>query len=89
MYNYSLYVTVAVTIVNIIKAMCTLLTDVDECLEGSSDCEQICTNTMGNYHCSCYPGYVIGQDDANTCTLGESVDIEFYTFVSVAIFEGL
>ena len=37
-----------------------LYQDVDECLEGTDNCDQdngICTNTRGNYSCSCDVGY--------------------------------
>lgn len=32
-------------------------TDVDECLEGTNDCEQTCINTPGTFICSCSDGY--------------------------------
>ena len=35
------------------------LTDIDECALGISGCNQICTNTIGSYVCSCYFGYQI------------------------------
>ena len=31
--------------------------DIDECAAVTSGCNQICTNTIGSYTCSCYPGY--------------------------------
>ena len=32
-------------------------TDIDECSEGTSGCQQVCTNTEGAYSCSCREGY--------------------------------
>uniref|UniRef100_A0A8C5N0K9 Uncharacterized protein n=1 Tax=Leptobrachium leishanense TaxID=445787 RepID=A0A8C5N0K9_9ANUR len=31
--------------------------DIDECYQNSSDCEQICINTIKGYNCSCTTGY--------------------------------
>lgn len=31
--------------------------DVNECLSGLGLCEQLCTNTVGSYTCSCIPAY--------------------------------
>ncbi len=36
--------------------------DINECLEGTHDCEQNCINTDGSYTCSCNPGFVINAD---------------------------
>lgn len=35
----------------------TFYIDIDECSEGSHDCEQMCINTHGSYTCSCDEGY--------------------------------
>ena len=36
-----------------------LYTDINECVEGSHDCDvnANCTNTNGSFSCSCNPGY--------------------------------
>lgn len=47
----------------------TLFTDIDEC-ENTKLCSQICVNTSGSYHCQCYQGYVLNDDDHN-CTKGK------------------
>ena len=39
-----------------------LFTDIDECMEGDADCNQICVNTLGSYYCSCEPGYQLVND---------------------------
>jgi hypothetical protein len=31
--------------------------DIDECAEGTAQCQHTCTNTPGGYECSCRPGY--------------------------------
>ena len=33
------------------------LSDIDECAEGSHDCEQECVNEPGSFTCSCRDGY--------------------------------
>lgn len=40
--------------------------DVDECESPTNLCNQLCTNTMGSFNCSCLSGYVTG-DDRFTC----------------------
>ena len=37
--------------------------DIDEC-ENLFPCQQICTNTLGSYQCSCNSGYLV---DGNMC----------------------
>ncbi|KAI6653399.1 hypothetical protein LOD99_3618 [Oopsacas minuta] len=41
--------------------------DIDECSLNSSNCSQICTNTVGSYNCSCNPGYTL-DSDMYTCS---------------------
>ena len=36
--------------------------DIDECTEGADDCAQTCTDTDGNYTCSCSVGYMLAND---------------------------
>ena len=43
------------------------LIDIDECATGVSGCTQVCTNVIGDYHCSCNLGYSL-EDDELTCT---------------------
>ncbi|XP_069755214.1 mucin-like protein [Narcine bancroftii] len=42
--------------------------DLDECLENISSCEQICTNVIGTYNCSCYEGYTRNAMNHSLCT---------------------
>ena len=53
---------------------CNLYTDIDECIEGTSGCDQICNNTVGSYNCRCMTGYQLSSDDhdcddVNECTI--------------------
>ena len=41
-------------------------TDVDECLEGSHICQQVCLNHEGNYSCTCEVGCNL-QADGFSC----------------------
>ena len=34
-------------------------TDIDECSEGTHNCDQVCTNTEGSFTCSCNSGYTL------------------------------
>lgn len=40
--------------------------DIDECSDGTSHCQQDCTNTVGSYICSCRDGYKL-EFDGKTC----------------------
>lgn len=40
--------------------------DIDECAEGTDICDQNCHNSVGNYYCSCEPGYRL-HIDGTTC----------------------
>ena len=41
--------------------------DIDECVERLDGCDHNCTNTNGNYYCTCMDGYVLEADN-HTCT---------------------
>ncbi|VEL23997.1 unnamed protein product, partial [Protopolystoma xenopodis] len=41
--------------------------DIDECLTGTHDCEQICKNVFGGYECSCNPGFTVNPVNARSC----------------------
>ncbi|KAK2151947.1 hypothetical protein NP493_2549g00003, partial [Ridgeia piscesae] len=41
---------------------------VEECIEGTSHCEQECTNTVGSFVCSCVDGYTLNPDN-KTCSI--------------------
>lgn len=54
------------------------LVDIDECVESTSLCSQVCTNTQGSYNCSCADGYEL-QSDLVSC---EGTTHFFYTRVN-------
>ena len=41
--------------------------DIDECANGTSGCDQICANEIGSYSCSCESGYRL-RNDSHGCT---------------------
>eukprot|EP00058_Branchiostoma_floridae_P020427 XP_002605917.1 hypothetical protein BRAFLDRAFT_87409 [Branchiostoma floridae] len=47
------------------------LKDINECSSNNGGCNQICTNTVGSYRCSCRPGYRLSGSrtcvDINEC----------------------
>ena len=44
------------------------ITDVDECSTNVNDCEQLCVNTNGSYHCDCGEGFALNSD-GRTCRI--------------------
>lgn len=53
-------------------ALCVLcFVDIDECKEGTANCEQVCENRNGSFVCSCYDGYTLNTDD-KTCNISKS-----------------
>ena len=36
--------------------------DIHECNDGTDDCTQTCTNTIGSFTCECYSGYLLNTD---------------------------
>ena len=49
--------------------------DIDECASNNGGCGHLCHNTIGNFYCSCRPGYTL-QEDNFTC-IGECSMILF------------
>ena len=43
-----------------------IILDINECSEGLSSCNQLCTNTIGSYDCECYHGFSLNSDN-HTC----------------------
>ena len=60
------------------------LPDIDECALNISGCNQNCTNTIGSYFCSCYPGYKLDKDD-KTC-IGKHLIGWFKKYTPLRIF---
>ena len=48
--------------------------DIDECSEGTSGCDQLCSNTLGSYTCSCYSGYELDIDNHTCIDIDECID---------------
>ena len=46
-----------------------LFSEIDECSEGTSNCDHICINTNGSYTCDCDSGHLL-QPDGHTCQCG-------------------
>ena len=44
-----------------------ILFTTDECELRIDECTDICTNTEGDYECSCYPGGTLRPSDNKTC----------------------
>ena len=55
-----------INIVNLKDGQLVLLTDVNECPDGTSNCsaDAMCNNTKGSYRCKCKPGFT---GDGQTC----------------------
>lgn len=45
-------------------------TDIDECFELTSGCEQLCNNTPGSFECQCFPGFFLKSDKTTCSKLG-------------------
>ena len=57
-YNCTVYVPVVLYI------MCFYI-DIDECTLNIDDCNQLCVNDIGSYHCECYDGYIRGTNSSS------------------------
>ena len=44
------------------SSACLPYSDIDECAEGTHQCEQNCHNNIGSYTCSCDIGYRLNVD---------------------------
>lgn len=44
------------------KLISSLCADIDECQNRNGDCEQVCTNIVGSFNCSCNDGYHLDTD---------------------------
>ena len=45
-----------------------IVIDIDECSTNAHECEDVCSNTVGSYSCSCGEGYVLNED-GRTCSI--------------------
>ena len=53
-------------------------TDIDECSTKNGNCDQVCTNTVGLFNCSCNDGYSLNTD-------GETCDGQLQKIVMIQI----
>ena len=56
---------VCFTILLTVWCIIFVVSDIDECSTANGGCNQTCTNNIGNYTCSCGPGYT--QDGFYGC----------------------
>uniref|UniRef100_H2ZSP3 Uncharacterized protein n=1 Tax=Latimeria chalumnae TaxID=7897 RepID=H2ZSP3_LATCH len=53
-----------------------ICTDIDECEENNSTCEQICINTVNSYNCSCREGYQVnGMNTSSFSDINECLNM--------------
>ena len=52
--------------------------DINEC-ESPSTCPQLCSNSEGNYTCSCAKGYIQSKSDMNSCKISKGKLLLIYT----------
>ena len=48
------------------KLHCVLI-DIDECETAVDNCEHVCLNTIGSFHCACQSGYTLNTFNNRTC----------------------
>jgi len=51
---------------NVVFCCCCFL-DIDQCTSNNGGCQQICTNLLPGFVCSCYNGFIL-NDDGITCS---------------------
>uniref|UniRef100_A0A8B9RJB3 Sushi domain-containing protein n=1 Tax=Astyanax mexicanus TaxID=7994 RepID=A0A8B9RJB3_ASTMX len=49
--------------------------DLDECVEGLHQCQQVCENTFGSYRCSCSAGFQLSADRMSCTDVDECVQL--------------
>ena len=80
-----MYCTYANTNVTIKIYIHFLYPDINECDDGTNDCSQTCTNTIGSYICGCNSGFVLNNDGA-TCN-GEYYMKHTHMFILICIYK--
>ena len=70
--NYSTYPLYYISILHMCMHPYSKL-DTDECLANSTSdgCEQVCTNTIGSFQCSCIEGYTLSSNDKSCLDIDE------------------
>ena len=49
---------------NYICTLYKIIVDVNECTLNIDDCDQLCVDDIGSYHCECYTGYFRDNNSA-------------------------
>ena len=62
----TLCIIISIYIVMNIHPFISILSDIDECSNGTHKCSQICINTIGSFLCGCNIGYLL-DIDGTTC----------------------
>ena len=62
------------TSIILLYLMIILIPDVNECILGTNNCSQLCTNIIGSYLCGCNTGYTLAADNV-TCNGETSIYI--------------
>ena len=52
----------------------SIIIDIDECLADTDNCDQICTNTIGSFQCSCIDGYTLSPNGQSCLDIDECTD---------------
>ena len=42
--------------------------DIDECEIEADNCDHVCLNTIGSFHCACQSGYILSTLNNRTCS---------------------
>ena len=50
-----------------ISKILMLFLDIDQCSTNNGGCQQICTNLLPGFACSCYNGFILNED-GTTCS---------------------
>ena len=61
-------------------------TDIDECSTSNGGCEQVCTNTIGSFYCSCNDGFSLNANET-TCDGIKSNTVSCCVFSLSALFD--
>ena len=61
----------------------TALIDIDECSEGTANCDQMCVNNDGGFECQCQIGF--NEDPVSKMCIGECVCVCVCVWVGVGV----
>ena len=64
-------------------SICLFATDIDECANENAECNHLCINEYGSYHCQCRDGYTLALD-AHSC-FGKAITNFYFNLITAAI----